>query len=196
MAGESAILNQTTIRIALLWVIGVTLIYVVFRGDPVEYLTASDKHVTTGDKYSSIDAIAFIVMGKMASDPMVDLAISALRNTGKWKKSIYVLTDAPNCFEATVRDSKVDLIIVPPESNVIHIKAMKPMIMDYLPQSVSTALYIDADIIVARNMGYFVKEFNHLIQYTTKKKLENEEKNKMKNLALRQKKKILAQIHH
>eukprot|EP00597_Dinobryon_sp_UTEXLB2267_P007332 CAMPEP_0170088938 /NCGR_PEP_ID=MMETSP0019_2-20121128/23112_1 /TAXON_ID=98059 /ORGANISM="Dinobryon sp., Strain UTEXLB2267" /LENGTH=298 /DNA_ID=CAMNT_0010307481 /DNA_START=162 /DNA_END=1054 /DNA_ORIENTATION=+ len=111
-----------------------------------------------------VDAIVFIAMGAMAADPMVDFSIASVRKLGKWKGEIYVVTDSPNCFSPSSSaegDLRVTVISVPPAKNIIEIKALKPIILEYLPEHVAGVLYMDVDILVTRPLQLFLGDLQH-----------------------------------
>lgn len=94
-----------------------------------------------------VDAIVLIAMGKMAEDPMVDFSISSIRKMGNWKGDIYLLTDRSKCFLDAVGSYDLKLVEMPPLATLIEIKALKPKLLQFLPEGVKGALYLDVDII-------------------------------------------------
>ena len=94
-----------------------------------------------------VDAIVLIAMGKMAEDSMVDFSISSIRKIGNWKGDIYLLTDRDGCFTDAKASHDLKIVAMNPLNTIIEIKALKPKLLQYLPESVSVALYLDVDIL-------------------------------------------------
>ena len=94
-----------------------------------------------------VDAIVLIAMGKMAEDSMVDFSISSIRKMGNWKGDIYLLTDRKTCFVDAANNYDLILVEMPTLTTLIEIKALKPKLLQYLPDGVKGALYLDVDII-------------------------------------------------
>ena len=109
-----------------------------------------------GEVGKVVDAVVFISMGDMARDSLIDYAVATVRNAGKWKGAIYVLTDAPACFSRATVDYDVKIITVPTKSTLMQIKALKPQLLDLVPSHVQSLLYLDVDIVVARELDYFL----------------------------------------
>ena len=94
-----------------------------------------------------VDAIVLIAMGKMAEDSMIDFSIASIRKIGNWKRDIYVLTDRRGCFADAAATYNLKLIEMEPVTSIIEIKALKPKLLKYLPETVSSVLYLDVDIL-------------------------------------------------
>lgn len=149
----------------MIWTLLVLLFYVLYRGGEYSVdLTTADKFQSSTRDRHYVDAFVFIAMGKMASDPMVDNAFSSVRRLGKWKGSIYVITDSPKCFENSVRDYDINVITAPSKDSIIEVKAMKPVLMDFMPSSVSSILYMDVDVLLMRNLVTFFGDFDEMLE--------------------------------
>ena len=107
------------------------------------------------DRAPLVDAIALVAMSKMAEDPMVDFALASIRKVGNWKGDIYVLTDRPSCFVDAAKTYDVKLIPMESIASLMEIKALKPTLLHYLPDSVQGVLYMDVDIVVTRDLSEF-----------------------------------------
>ena len=94
-----------------------------------------------------VDAIVLIAMGKMAEDSMIDFSIASIRKIGNWKRDIYVLTDRKGCFADAAASYNLKLIEMEPVTSIIEIKALKPKLLKYLPETVASVLYLDVDIL-------------------------------------------------
>ena len=110
-----------------------------------------------------VDAIVFVALGPMASDPMVDYSIASVRKLGRWAGEIYVITDAPSCFMDAVHDYEVKTIEVPPAKSIIEIKSLKPRLMSVVPSHVQGVLYIDVDILITKNLASFFRDIGTMI---------------------------------
>jgi len=103
-----------------------------------------------------IDAVVFISMGDMARDSLIDYAIASVRKAGKWTGPIYVLTDSPSCFTRAKADYGIKVVNVPKKASLMQIKALKPQLLDLVPAHVDALLYLDVDIVVTRELDYFL----------------------------------------
>lgn len=111
-------------------------------------------------------AIVFIAMGKLAREGLVEDAISAVRLIGHWNDEILILTDRPKCFNTLVEGSEnTKTITVPSKATIIEIKTMKAEIFTYLPSNIDRVLYLDVDILITRNLGFFIQDLNNLLSY-------------------------------
>jgi hypothetical protein len=58
----------------------------------------------------------------------------------------------------TSKNYHVKLSNVPSQDSIIKIKALKPKLFDYLPTNVNSILYMDVDIVVARDLTEFLSD--------------------------------------
>jgi hypothetical protein len=103
-----------------------------------------------------VDAVVLVSMGEMARDPLVDYAVASVRKAGKWKGEVYLLTDSPKCFTNTASEYKVQVVPIPTKQSLMDIKSLKAKLLDHVPEHVQSVLYLDVDIVVARELDYFL----------------------------------------
>lgn len=108
-------------------------------------------------------AIVFIIMGELARESLVEDALASVRLLGRWDEAIIVLTDRPSCFSST--NMELTVISVPSKASLIEIKAIKAEVFSYLPLAVERVLYMDVDILVRRNLGFFLQDLSHLLYF-------------------------------
>ena len=70
---------------------------------------------------------------------------------------VYILTDHQVLLDLALQH-KVKSIEVPETKNMMEIKSLKAKIFEYLPAKVNSALYIDVDIVIAKQMQSFLNE--------------------------------------
>eukprot|EP00981_Chlorochromonas_danica_P006561 scaffold1433_cov235-Ochromonas_danica.AAC.4 len=105
-------------------------------------------------------------MGNLAKESLVEDALLAVRLLGRWEEKIIILTDRPGCFQdAQANSMSWTIIPVAPRSSLIEIKAMKAEIFQYLPNDIHRVLYMDVDILVTRNLGFFLQDLSHLLYF-------------------------------
>ena len=136
-------MNRGRLGVVIVWC-GVLLVSYVFF-IPQTGISSTEYDVSPHGRL--VDAIVLIAMGKMAEDSMIDFSISSIRKVGNWKGDIYMLTDRKACFADASANYDVKLIEMQPVSSIIQIKALKPKLLQYLPESVIGALYLDVDIL-------------------------------------------------
>lgn len=119
--------------------------------------------IPTHWKPSYVDAIALIAANALAPDKMVDYTLASIRKYGNWKGPVYVLTDRPSCFETTAIEYNIKIVTIPKTESILDIKAFKPKLMNYLPDTVTGALYIDVDILVTKDLSEFLYDAETLI---------------------------------
>ena len=107
---------------------------------------------------SPVDAVVYISLGQVSFNYIVDYSVATLRDVGQWKGEVYILTDHQSCFDDLALQHKVKSIEVPETKNVMEIKSLKAKIFEYLPAKVNSALYIDVDIVIAKQMQSFLNE--------------------------------------
>jgi hypothetical protein len=150
--------SKLPVRVILVWLAVVAICYNLFSvhdPDTAQIMYIPPSHL--------VDAVVFVAMGAMASDPMVDYSIASVRKLGKWNGEIYVITDAPDCFSDAVRDYEVKTIEVPPAKSIIEIKALKPKLMSMVPPHINGVLYMDVDILVTKNLASFFRDMGTMI---------------------------------
>lgn len=152
--------SKLPIRIVIVWLTVLAVCYNVFQDNSPDH----DAPIYIPHTHL-VDAVVFIAMGAIASDPMVDYSIASVRELGKWKGDIYVVTDSRDCFHEMVRDYEVKILDVPEMSSLLEIKSLKPKLMTLLPNQVLGALYIDVDILVTRNLAAFFKDLGSMIYF-------------------------------
>jgi hypothetical protein len=136
-------MNKGRIAVVVSFCLVLLASYTIFipqtRSLPYEYSSTPQERL--------VDAIVLIAMGKMAEDSMVDFSISSIRKMGNWKGDMYLLTDRTACFTDAASNYDLKLVELPTLSTLIEIKALKPKLLQYLPEGVKGALYLDVDII-------------------------------------------------
>lgn len=170
---SDSVFSRLPVRVLLVWLALVAICYNLFSvhdPDSAQIMYIPPSHL--------VDAIVFVAMGAMASDPMVDYSIASVRKLGKWKGEIYVVTDMPSCFADAVVDYEIQTIEVPPAKSIIEIKSLKPRLMSLMPERVSGVLYIDVDILVTKNLASFFRDLGTMV-YT--RQLEINRANALKN---------------
>ena len=85
--------------------------------------------------------------------PLKDIALRSIRP--RWQGPIYVLTDQiyPNILN---NDPMTQIIRVPHMNDLKQVKTVKARLFDFLPLKVTSVLYVDDDIHVTRDWGYFL----------------------------------------
>lgn len=167
------------VRVILVWLALVAICYNLFSihdPDTAQIMYIPPSHL--------VDAVVFVAMGTMASDPMVDYSIASVRKLGKWNGEIYVITDIPSCFADAVQDYEIKTIQVPPMKSIIEIKSLKPRLMSFMPAHVAGVLYIDVDILITKNLASFFRDLGTMI-YTKQLEInrQNEGKKTTKTVA-------------
>jgi hypothetical protein len=125
-------------------------------------------------------AVVFISMGDMARDPLVDYAVASVRNAGEWRGEIYILTDKPVCFSRTKQDYNVTVVTVPKKSSIMQIKALKPQLLELVPSHVQSLLYLDVDIVVTRELNYFLSMVGRDLISTTTMTMRNKNETRVR----------------
>lgn len=117
-------------------------------------------------KHYMPQAIVFIAMGKLAGESLVEDSISTVRLLGHWTEHVYILTDRQTCFaDLAARSPQTTIVNVPSKKSIMEIKTMKAEIFSYLPTEVSRVLYMDVDILITRNIGFFLNDLTHQMFY-------------------------------
>ena len=155
--------DKISLKIIGLWLVIVCCLYT-FSGPelPPNVIVPSSKY--------NVNSIVLIAMGDLAENSIVDSSIGSIRVLGKWNGQIHILTDRPECFNWVVSKHDVVVVRVPAVESIIHIKAMKSSLFEYLPQDITSILYIDVDILVTRSLNLFLSDlYNQLDQWTSAK---------------------------
>jgi hypothetical protein len=121
-----------------------------WRPDGASVVGSSSSSNGNGD-FESL-AVVYIVMGAYARSEAVMRALASLRGPGQWAGRAFVITDA----EAAGFPASFELVRVAPASSVNDIKALKGQILDLLPASVGTVLYLDCDIFLDAPLADFL----------------------------------------
>ncbi|CAM9121000.1 unnamed protein product, partial [Heterosigma akashiwo] len=100
--------------------------------------------------------VVFLAMGSYATKEFVDLGPRTLREVGRFRGRIFMLTDQPGCFEAEAKMYGVEVIPLPSTTDVREIKSIKTQVLSFLPDEVDKALYMDVDILVMTNIHPFL----------------------------------------
>jgi hypothetical protein len=145
--------NKSTFRILIVW-IAVTMLFYTFLGPEAR------EDITMLKPDHGVQSVVFIAMGKLAKESIVDGAIASLRIIGKWEGGIHILTDSDLCFEAATRDSNAVVMHTDTVDSIIKIKAMKARLFDYLPKDINSILYMDVDILVTKNLNFFLHDLH------------------------------------
>ena len=116
-----------------------------------------------------VDALVYLMV---FSGPWpVDVATAVVRSAqvwGEWDKDIYILTNDAAALAPLVDrcGERVKLVSVAEGGFTSATKALKARVMDHLPESVGTALYLDSDIIVHDSIVEFLTDArSHLEQH-------------------------------
>lgn len=137
------------------WLFSITVLYV-YTVDQ----TYSLSHVEPTDEqiFDIIDGVVLISIGEVARENLADYSIATLRKIGKWRGSVYLITDQPECYAETSEKFDVELLKAPAYTNIIDIKALKTRIFQYVPKKVDSVLYLDVDILVTKSMRSFLRD--------------------------------------
>lgn len=128
---------------------------------PASYLNDNDA--------LQVDAVVYIAMNATAARNNVDYSIASLRNVGRWRGDVYVLTDQPGWLRGVETAYSAKLVHVPSQRSLTDIKALKPDMMSYLPAKVQTAMYVDVDILVVKPLQLFLQTIKADISWTYRK---------------------------
>jgi hypothetical protein len=161
-------------RVIVIWLVLFFIIYIFLFQNP----TISLDVVPT---QNTIDAIVFITMGKLSSNPLVDYSVASVRKLGKFHGPIYILTDSPQCFVDTSDSFNIDVIEIPALSSLMEIKALKTKLFSFLPQKVKSILYFDVDILVMKNLEGFIRDLS--LSQTTISPAQYNELRRSKNMS-------------
>ena len=124
--------NKLPVRVIFVWLAVVAICYnllSVHDQDDTQIMYIPPSHL--------VDAIVFVAMGAMASDPMVDYSIASVCKLGKWEGDIYVVTDQPLCFVDAVHEYDIHTIEVAPAKSIIEIKSLKPRLLSLVPAHIN-----------------------------------------------------------
>lgn len=151
-------------KIAVVWLLCILLIFTLSEPELLPNV------VVPASRYKVI-SIVLIAMGSLAENSIIDSAVGSIRVLGKWEGHIHILSDRPECFNWVASKHNVIVTQVPTVDNIIQIKAMKTKLFSYLPQDISSVLYLDVDILVTRSLNLFLSD---MYQQLEAKRIEKE----------------------
>ena len=156
------------------WLFSITLLYVYTLDQSYSF-----SHVEPTDEqiFDIIDGVVLISIGEVARENLADYSIATLRKIGKWRGSVYLITDQPECYIETSEKFDVELLKAPTYTSLIDIKALKTRIFEYVPREVDSILYLDVDILVTRSMRSFLRDITTLHPSVWKGKEKEEMRN-------------------
>jgi hypothetical protein len=112
-----------------------------------------------------VDAVVFVAIGPVASSPILGWSVSSVVGAGKWDGAIYVLTDQPGSVRSMVAPEvksnnlnilEVEMGLAMPWSlHSFNAKLVKCRLLELLPKTIRSAVYIDSDIMVGRPLKSF-----------------------------------------
>ena len=103
------------------WLFSITLLYVYTLDQSYSF-----SHVEPTDEqiFDIIDGVVLISIGEVARENLADYSIATLRKIGKWRGSVYLITDQPECYIETSEKFDVELLKAPTYTSLIDIKAL------------------------------------------------------------------------
>ena len=203
--------SKTRNNVIVIWLIIFSSLYYIYnRPQELEILMESSfGHTITTSTLSmlstyKVDAIVYIAMGKMAAETTLDQSILSLRQLGKYRGPIFIITDSSSCFKDiiasngivynndhnsyitrtnTVIDSEktfIKTIDIPSETSIIKIKSLKTQILKLLPLEYKSIVYLDVDILVTKPLHSFIYDTIKAIRIGYQK-WQFQNKDKLKN---------------
>jgi hypothetical protein len=148
-----ALFNQNQFRAIFAWLCIFLIVHYLFQKSP----GISSNELTTM-RNIGIDAVVFIAMGVVTTDPMIDLSVESVRSIGKYTGDVYIVTDRPSCFAGIQKSFGVKVVETASRDSLIKIKAMKAEIFSFLPTEINSILYLDIDILVTRDLSNFIRD--------------------------------------
>lgn len=145
--------NKSTFRLILVW-IAIVMLFYTFLGPEAR------DDITMLKPDHGVQSIVFIAMGKLAKESIVDGSIASIRTVGKWDGAIHILTDRDACFDAATRDNNVVVMHTDSVDSIVKIKSMKARLFEYLPNDINSILYVDVDILVTKNLNFFLHDLH------------------------------------
>lgn len=98
-------------------------------------------------------------MSKTSSYTFIDQSIKSVRRLGMFRGPLYILTDNPMCF-THLEEYKISFIQIPKLPDIKSIKLLKTKLFEYIDNdSIREILYIDADILIARELSTFFYDY-------------------------------------
>jgi hypothetical protein len=146
--------------ITAIWLALLLFLYVTFFAAEIRQAAPAPSTGSSTPAQSPVDAVVYISLGQISFNNIVDYSVATLRDVGQWKGEIYILTDHQSCFVDLALKHQVKTLLVPETNNVMEIKSLKAKIFEYLPVKVNSALYIDVDIVLAKQMQSFLNEIS------------------------------------
>jgi hypothetical protein len=110
--------------------------------------------------FGLVDAFVIISFGELSKDTLADYSIAALRKVGKWRGKVYLITDKPDCFSETAKKHSVNTIKAPQPKDIMDVKSTKTKLFSYLPEDVSSIVYLDADVLVTQSLRGFFRDLS------------------------------------
>jgi hypothetical protein len=150
----SARLRSNNALLLVFWLLAVVGIYFIYSSPSSEEMAT--RTIAPSWRPTYVDAVVMIAASSMAADKMVDMSIASVRRYGNWRGPIYVLTDRPDCFDASAKEFGVTVVSIPEMLNILEIKALKMSLFEYLPEDLKGVLYVDVDIVVTRDLDDFL----------------------------------------
>ena len=79
------------------WLFSITVLYIytVDRTYSLSHAEPTDEQI-----FDIIDGVVLISIGDVAKENLADYSIATLRKIGKWRGSVYLITDQPECYTA------------------------------------------------------------------------------------------------
>lgn len=164
----NALFSRLSVQVLFLWIFIIIIVYLIY----LPYDNTSSVYIQNPS--NDIDAIVFIAMGKLAQEYVTDNAISSVRNIGKWKGDIYIITDFESCFSETKITNDVKIVEIAPIGTLMEIKALKAKLMYLLPAHVNSALYMDVDILVSKRLDFFFNDVHYAIEQIRNRNKDNQ----------------------
>jgi hypothetical protein len=110
---------------------------------------------------AAVDAVALIALGEIAGSPVLDLSLRNLREKGGYWGPVYVLTDRPECLSSSML-FRVEVLRLEEDADgragQQRARLTKCRVLELLPETANSILYLDADILVSGNLGSFWDE--------------------------------------
>jgi len=135
-----------------------------------KYTVLNDQEINYyGVDPRGLDAVVYISMGKTSSYTFIDQSIKSVRKLGMWRGPLYILTDNPMCF-SNLEEYKISFIEIPKQPDIKSIKLLKTKLFEYIDnQSIREILYLDADILVTKELSTFFYDYIGLLNKEERK---------------------------
>jgi hypothetical protein len=131
---------------------------------------------------SPVDAMALIALSKVTQSPALEIVVDSIRTTGGWTGPIYIFTDMPLLCSNKKAMDRLNVEVVRRDSaegegvgkeealprsgaEICRSVALsKCGLLDLLPSSIKSVLYIDSDIIVTQPLGPFLSNLGDVLR--------------------------------